>query len=86
MPITQSIDLARKETIGKDGVAPDVLADADCGSGPGSCGGPDLATLGRGVAERRQCVACHTFDGQPHVGPTWSGLYGSTRTLADGRA
>jgi cytochrome c oxidase subunit 2 len=57
----------------------------DCGSGPGSCGGEDLASKGRTVAERRQCVACHTLDGQKHVGPTWSRLYGSERVLADGR-
>lgn len=58
---------------------------ADCGEGPGSCAGGDLVQLGRAVAIRRACVACHTLDGQRHVGPTWSGLYGSERTLADGR-
>jgi cytochrome c oxidase subunit 2 len=58
---------------------------ADCGRGPGSCGGGDLVELGRAVAVRRACVACHTLDGQRHVGPTWSGLYGSERTMSDGR-
>ncbi|MDB4935543.1 MAG: Cytochrome c oxidase polypeptide [Labilithrix sp.] len=60
-------------------------AEIDCGRGPGSCGGGDLVAIGRQVALRRACVACHTLDGQRHVGPTWSGLYGSQRTLADGR-
>jgi len=59
--------------------------ESDCGRGPGSCGGEDLVSRGRSVAERRQCVACHTLDGQPHVGPTWSRLYGSERLLTDGR-
>ncbi len=45
----------------------------------------DLVELGRSVATTRACVACHTLDGQRHVGPTWEGLYGSERVLADGR-
>lgn len=57
----------------------------DCGRGPASCGGEDLASRGRLVAEKRQCVACHTLDGQRHVGPTFSRLYGSEVVLADGR-
>jgi cytochrome c oxidase subunit 2 len=52
---------------------------------PFASGGGDLVEIGRQVATRRACVACHTLDGQRHVGPTWSGLYGSERTLADGR-
>jgi cytochrome c oxidase subunit 2 len=58
---------------------------ADCGNGPGSCGNADLVQLGRDVALRRACVACHTLDGQAHVGPTFSRLYMSTVTLTDGR-
>jgi cytochrome c oxidase subunit 2 len=58
---------------------------ADCGEGPGSCAKGDLVELGRAVAVRRACVACHTLDGQRHVGPTWAGLYGSERVLSDGR-
>lgn len=61
------------------------LPAADCGRGPGSCGESSLLEQGRVVAERRQCVACHTLDGQPHVGPTWARLYGSEVLLADGR-
>lgn len=45
----------------------------------------DLVALGRATAEKRQCTACHTFDGQPHVGPTFFGLFGSERVFADGR-
>jgi cytochrome c oxidase subunit II len=47
--------------------------------------GADLVTDGRDVATRRGCLNCHTLDGQPHVGPTWAGLYGSPVRLEDGR-
>jgi cytochrome c oxidase subunit 2 len=53
--------------------------------GNGRASEGDLVAIGRQVAMRRACVACHTLDGQRHVGPTWSGLYGSERTLTDGR-
>ena len=36
------------------------------------------------VAELNGCVACHTLDGSPSVGPTWLGLFGSEELLADG--
>lgn len=61
------------------------VPEADCGHGPGTCGGDDLASKGREIAERRQCVACHTLDGQRHIGPTWSKLWGSEVVLSDGR-
>jgi cytochrome c oxidase subunit 2 len=44
-----------------------------------------MATFGERVARERQCLACHSIDGQRHVGPTWVGLYLSTVDLADGR-
>jgi cytochrome c oxidase subunit 2 len=45
----------------------------------------DLAAAGLEVAARRGCLSCHTIDGQPHVGPTWAGLYESRVKLDDGR-
>ena len=39
---------------------------------------------GRALADAKGCVACHTIDGSPRVGPTWKGLYGKTETMADG--
>lgn len=35
-------------------------------------------------AEGFGCVACHTLDGNPGVGPTWQGLYLSEEQLTDG--
>ena len=49
-------------------------------------GESSMVALGAEVARKRQCVACHTLDGQRRVGPTWLGLYGATIPLADGRA
>jgi cytochrome c oxidase subunit 2 len=45
----------------------------------------DLAERGRDVASQRACFNCHTVDGQPHIGPTFAGLYGSSVLLSDGR-
>ncbi|HEY3816303.1 MAG TPA: cytochrome c oxidase subunit II [Polyangiaceae bacterium] len=44
----------------------------------------DLVEAGRDVAARRGCLNCHTLDGQPHIGPTWAGLYGSQVQLQGG--
>lgn len=41
-------------------------------------------TQGQALAQSRGCVACHTVDGSARVGPTWKGLFGTTRPLADG--
>lgn len=40
---------------------------------------------GRQLAQTLGCLACHSVDGSPAVGPGWLGLYGSRRTLDDGR-
>ena len=45
--------------------------------------GGDRLAQGRGLAETKGCVACHSSDGKPGVGPTWRGLFGKTETMAD---
>jgi len=42
------------------------------------------AERGKVLAQQFGCVACHSTDGTRLVGPTWKGLFGSTRTLQDG--
>ena len=44
------------------------------------------AAVQRGATWAQQfgCAACHSTDGSTLVGPTWKGLFGSTRTLQDG--
>jgi cytochrome c oxidase subunit 2 len=56
-----------------------VRTAAAAGVGSGS-----LAERGRALADAKGCVACHTIDGSPRVGPTWKGLYGKTESLRDG--
>lgn len=45
-----------------------------------------MARYGHEVAIRRGCLACHTVDGQRHIGPSWRGLFGAMVPLADGRS
>ena len=48
-------------------------------------GGVDMpAARGKALAQSKGCVACHTIDGSPGVGPTWKGLFGKIETMADG--
>ena len=46
--------------------------------------GDVLALQGKALSESKACVACHTVDGTPRVGPTWKGLYGKTETMENG--
>jgi cytochrome c oxidase subunit 2 len=48
-------------------------------------GTPDMAAVGRTVAARKGCLACHTATGESGVGPTWVGAWGATVRLSDGR-
>ncbi|MFQ5946753.1 MAG: c-type cytochrome [Anaerolineae bacterium] len=44
----------------------------------------DPVSLGRSLAARNGCAACHSVDGSSLIGPTWQGLFGNEETLADG--
>jgi len=44
----------------------------------------DLAARGRDIAAKRGCLSCHTLDGQPHIGPSFAGLYDAPVRLSDG--
>jgi cytochrome c oxidase subunit 2 len=43
-----------------------------------------LADLGKKVLAAKGCLACHSLDGTPRVGPTFKGLWGREEKLADG--
>ena len=51
---------------------------------PPGAGADARLEQGRALSESKRCVACHTIDGSPRVGPTWKGLYGKTETMVDG--
>ncbi len=70
---------------GRDGSGVGVANSERLRDGANQTGPSQLVTLGAQIAERRECVACHTINGQTHIGPTFSRLYGSWVTLADGR-
>lgn len=64
------------------------LAGKDVG-GVGSAGAQGSAQVslpdrGKAVFEAKGCVACHSVDGTPKVGPTLKGIYGHAVELADG--
>lgn len=43
-----------------------------------------LRDKGLQLAQNHGCLACHSLDGAPSLGPTWQGLYGRATRLADG--
>ncbi|MEN7529702.1 MULTISPECIES: cytochrome c oxidase subunit II [unclassified Cupriavidus] len=51
---------------------------------PGTAAAGSVAEQGRALAQSKGCVACHSVDGTPGVGPSWKGLYGSTQTFTNG--
>lgn len=62
-----------------------AMADASRASAATPAAGADIQVAqGQALAQSRGCVACHTVDGSPRVGPTWKGLYGKTETMQDG--
>lgn len=46
--------------------------------------GLTLVQKGEKYSKDKGCVACHSMDGSPKVGPTWKGLFGTEREFADG--
>ena len=55
--------------------------------GDDSAGGGKEVTLvdkGRQAYAKWACIGCHTLDGKVGTGPTWKGLYGSSRAFNDG--
>ncbi len=45
----------------------------------------DLVKRGAKLARRFGCATCHSLDGSRRPGPTWKGLYGQKRALANGQ-
>ncbi|GAC1524242.1 MAG: hypothetical protein NVS3B11_24920 [Collimonas sp.] len=66
--------------------APATVAQAVAAAGAVTAApaGDALVAQGKALAESKACVACHTVDGSPRVGPTWKGLFGKTETMENG--
>lgn len=47
---------------------------------------PEAAGRGLQLANDTGCLACHTVDGTPSTGPTWSGVAGASRPLESGES
>src|SRR3954447_5108095 len=47
---------------------------------------PPVPSSGKDLLDKYGCTACHSLDGTPGPGPTFKGLYGSQRKLADGKS
>lgn len=47
---------------------------------------PEAAGRGLQLANNSGCLACHTVDGTPGTGPTWSGVAGATVQLESGES
>lgn len=50
----------------------------------GGAGGASPMDIGKKVYSNYACIGCHSLDGSANVGPTWKGLFGSTRNFVDG--
>lgn len=44
----------------------------------------ELAMRGQAVSTNEGCVACHTVDGSPGVGPSWKNMWGRESQLSNG--
>jgi len=62
--------------------SPPPAATLDPSSGPPAPA--QLAALGQQLYGSMGCLACHSVEGSPSVGPTWQGLWMSDVPLADG--
>ncbi len=58
------------------------------GAPAGGAGGADPALVEKGqqLATQLGCIACHSVSGAAGVGPTWKGLAGAQRALANGQS
>mgnify|MGYP001122860542 FL=1 len=63
---------------------PAPVAAAAAAPAAGAATGAALVAQGKALSESKACVACHTVDGSPRVGPTWKGLFGKTETMENG--
>jgi cytochrome c oxidase subunit 2 len=76
--------LKAQPTFAQTMAPPAPVAAAAVAPAAGAATGEALVAQGKALAESKACVACHTVDGSPRVGPTWKGLFGKTETMENG--
>jgi cytochrome c oxidase subunit 2 len=76
--------LKAQPTFAQTMAPPAPVAAAAAAPAAGAATGEALVAQGKALAESKACVACHTVDGSPRVGPTWKGLFGKTETMENG--
>lgn len=82
MPLALAVALAGCAGSTDDAAGPTSATGSPSGSP--SAGATITAERGEALAKQLGCAACHSPDGATSVGPTWQGLFGRTRPLADG--
>lgn len=60
-------------------------ASFDAWAQEGKGAGESLLEVGQRVFAEKGCVACHSVDGTPGVGPSLKGIWGKDEKLADGK-
>lgn len=60
-----------------------LLRSGDAETGAVVAAGTEAAR-GLALAQDKGCVACHSLDGTPSIGPSWLGGYGVRRQFTDG--
>ncbi len=59
---------------------------AACSQDSASTESQTPAERGMAFVTANACTACHALDGTRGIGPSWVGIYGTTRTFKDGRS
>jgi len=75
-PATKPSEPATPQTPSAEGTKPAGGKAVDTGA--------TLIDTGMQLAKSKGCLACHSVDGSPLVGPSWKGLWGKSDTLVDG--
>ena len=76
--------LGHQNMMGKIVIAKGAAVPAPPAAQPVVAGQMSAAQRGQKLFETKACVACHTIDGSPGVGPTMKGLYGHESEMEDG--
>jgi cytochrome c oxidase subunit 2 len=77
-------EIGKLDAVGLGGMAAPKKA-ATAASGEQGATLSELAKKGEAQFTTRSCVACHSVDGSPKVGPSLKGIWGHEVELADGK-